>query len=138
MHVPQILASCLFALSPVFARPGTLNLAKRQSCVDTCGSTCYWQSDIDAALQQGFSFYQQGTTVGKDEYPHEFDDREGFDITVWGPWYEFPILNSYEVYTGGSPGADRVVFTRDGTLALVVTHTGATDDNFVECSGAQP
>ena len=123
----------------MLALPATLEVDKRAStCVDTCGSTCYWQSDIDAALQQGYAYYQNGQQVGNDKYPHEFDDREGFDITISGPWYEFPILNTFKVYTGGSPGADRVVFTGDGTLALVVTHTGATNDNFLECSGAQP
>jgi len=143
----------LLALNPVLALPGILNranlaspslfpkefnpeLAKRQTqtCVDTCGSTCYWQSDIDAALQKGYSLHQAGQTEGSDEYPHEFDDREGFDIPVAGPWYEFPILNSFEVYNGGSPGADRVVFNSEGVLAIVVTHTGATDDDFLQCT----
>lgn len=94
----------------LFPRSFTPTLARRQSCVDTCGSTCYWQEDIDAAVQKGFSLYQSGDTLGDNDYPHEFDDREGFDISVSGPWYEFPILSSYKVYSGGSPGADRVVF----------------------------
>ncbi|KAK5397746.1 hypothetical protein LTR07_004899 [Exophiala xenobiotica] len=122
----------------LYPRDFTPGLAARQSCVDTCGSACYWQSDIDAAVQKGYSLHESGDTVGDNDYPHEFDDREGFDITVSGPWYEYPILSSYEVYTGGAPGADRVVFNDEGTLALVVTHTGASDDNFVECSGEQP
>lgn len=87
-------------------------------------------------MQKGYSLYQSGQTEGSNDYPHEFDDREGFDITVSGPWYEFPILNSYEVYTGGSPGADRVVFNSEGTLAIVVTHTGAKNDDFLQCSGS--
>ncbi|KAK5325166.1 hypothetical protein LTR93_004643 [Exophiala xenobiotica] len=161
MYIPQstntkklLTASLFLLLSPVFAMPKAIlhrsaspslyprdftpGLAARQSCVDTCGSACYWQSDIDTAVQKGYSLHESGDTVGDNDYPHEFDDREGFDITVSGPWYEYPILSSYEVYTGGAPGADRVVFNDEGTLALVVTHTGASDDNFVECSGEQP
>ncbi|KAL6242411.1 hypothetical protein RBB50_010550 [Rhinocladiella similis] len=156
MRIPQVLPASLLLLLPamvlalpnpilhtrttpsLFPRSFTPTLARRQSCVDTCGSTCYWQEDIDAAVQKGFSLYQSGDTLGDNDYPHEFDDREGFDISVSGPWYEFPILSSYKVYSGGSPGADRVVFNDEGTLALVVTHTGASGDNFVECDGAQP
>lgn len=40
------------------------------------------------------------------------------------------------MYTGGSPGADRVVFAdSNGALAGVVTHTGASGDDFVPCDG---
>lgn len=37
----------------------------------------------------------------------------GFDFPVNGPYQEFPIRTS-GVYTGGSPGADRVVFVSHG------------------------
>lgn len=108
------------SLYPRSFTPDTL--ARRQSCVDTCGSTCYWQEDIDAAVQKGFSLHQSGDTLGDNDYPHEFDDREGFDISVSGPWYEFPILSSYEVYSGGSPGADRVVFNDVSTFVQCISH----------------
>jgi len=39
-------------------------LDKRTSCVYTCGTVCYWQSDINAALAKGYSLYQSGSTVG--------------------------------------------------------------------------
>jgi hypothetical protein len=35
----------------------------------------------------------------------------------------------------GSPGADRVVFNEDGEYAGAITHTGASGNNFVGCSG---
>lgn len=62
-------------------------------------------------------------------------DYEGFDFGgVQGPYYEFPIEES-GVYDGGSPGADRVVVTGDGEYAGTITHTGASGDDFVGCSG---
>lgn len=39
------------------------------------------------------------------------------------------------VYTGGSPGADRVVFNTNGEYAGAITHTGASGNDFVGCSG---
>jgi len=38
---------------------------KRASCVYTCGSVCYWQEDIDAALAKGYSLYKSGDDVGE-------------------------------------------------------------------------
>jgi hypothetical protein len=99
----------------------------------TCGSDTYTISQLDAALQKGYSLYQAGKTEGSDKYPHEYEDHEGFTFLIAGPWYEFPILES-EVYSGGSPGADRIVFNGSGNYAGSITHTGAKGDDFVGCS----
>lgn len=81
-------------------------------------------------------YYTEGKQVGSNDYPHTENNYEGIDFYVSGPYQEFPLLNTYKKYTGGSPGADRVVFTNDGgQLAGVVTHTGASGDDFVACSG---
>ncbi|KAL7892809.1 Ribonuclease/ribotoxin [Trichoderma sp. TUCIM 5745] len=104
---------------------------RANTCVYTCGSTCYWQSDIDAALNKGYSLYSSGKE--EDSYPHQYNDYEGFNFPTSAPWYEFPILNSFDVYTGGSPGADRVIFDSDGNFDSVITHTGASGDDFVAC-----
>ncbi|KAM0519144.1 hypothetical protein ACHAPE_004144 [Trichoderma viride] len=104
---------------------------RASSCVYTCGSTCYWQSDITAALNKGYSLYSSGSE--EDSYPHQYNDYEGFSFPTSAPWYEFPILNSFDVYTGGSPGADRVIFDSDGNFDSVITHTGASGDDFVAC-----
>ncbi|KAK7753476.1 hypothetical protein SLS62_004551 [Diatrype stigma] len=105
----------------------------REDCVATCGTVCYWQSDIDDAVAAGYKLFKAGDTVGDNDYPHAFDNREGFDIPVDGPWQEFPILSTYKPYTGGAPGADRIVFNEDGDFAISVTHTGASGNNFVAC-----
>ncbi|MCJ1425124.1 hypothetical protein MMC29_003012 [Sticta canariensis] len=107
-------------------------LSVRQ-CVDECGSTCYYQSDINDAVQQGCNYYEQDTIVGKDKYPHVYNDYEGFNFPDSGPYYEFPILSSYKAYTGGSPGPDRVIFTGDCTYEGVITHTGAGGNDFLQC-----
>ncbi|KAL1870001.1 hypothetical protein VTK73DRAFT_2844 [Phialemonium thermophilum] len=106
---------------------------KRASCVYTCGSVCYWQSDIDDALQKGYSLLESGQTLGSDKYPHQYNDYEGFKFPTSSPWYEFPILSSYKVYTGGSPGPDRVIFDSHGNFDSLITHTGASGDDFVAC-----
>ncbi|KAL6856635.1 ribonuclease domain-containing protein [Trichoderma novae-zelandiae] len=107
---------------------------KRASCVYTCGSVCYWQSDIDAALAKGYSLYESGDEeASADSYPHQYNDYEGFSFPTAAPWYEFPILSSFKVYTGGSPGADRVVFDSKGNFDSLITHTGASGDDFVAC-----
>ncbi|KAI1384854.1 ribonuclease-domain-containing protein [Hypoxylon trugodes] len=105
-----------------------------QTCVATCGSVCYYQEDLDEAVKTGYGLHQQGKTVGSNDYPHEYEDREGFDFPGPSPYYEFPILSSFEPYDGGSPGADRVVFNDDGDFQGAITHTGASGNNFVECT----
>ncbi|KAH8881979.1 ribonuclease-domain-containing protein, partial [Thozetella sp. PMI_491] len=109
-------------------------IEQRASCVYYCGSVCYWQSDIDAALAKGYGLYKSGSTINS--YPHQYNDYEGFSFPTSSPWYEYPILSSYSVYTGGSPGADRVIFDSKGNFDSLITHTGASGDNFVACSTA--
>ncbi|KAL9095231.1 MAG: hypothetical protein Q9165_002487 [Trypethelium subeluteriae] len=124
-----IKATLLALVASTFAT--RLALKPRQSCVETCGSTCYWQSDIDAALQKGASLQSSGQEI--DSYPHQYNDYEGFSFSTSSPWYEYPILSSYDVYTGGSPGADRVIFNGAGEYTALITHTGASGDDFLEC-----
>lgn len=109
-------------------------LGQRQ-CADTCGNTCYTQADIDAAVQQGFSDLQSSSAAGK--YPHQYNDFEGFSFPDPAPFYEFPILASEQAYSGGSPGADRVIFDSNGNYEGVITHQGASGNNFVQCIAGQ-
>lgn len=74
-----------------------------------------------------------GSPDPTDDYPHEYHNYEGFDLPGPGPWYEYPIMADHDVYEGGSPGPDRVVFDGDGALGLLITHTGAGGDAFVAC-----
>ncbi|RYP66438.1 hypothetical protein DL771_007767 [Monosporascus sp. 5C6A] len=128
----KILTALLLAtLSALNASAGPIE--QRQACVATCGSICYWQKSVDEAVDAGYELHQAGETVGNNDYPHTFNNREGFDFVVAGPYQEFPMLNTFDPYTGGPPGPDRVVFNTAGEYAGVITHTGAGGNNFVEC-----
>ncbi|KAL1585152.1 hypothetical protein WHR41_06508 [Cladosporium halotolerans] len=105
---------------------------KRQGAV-TCGSTYYSSSQVAQAVNQGCDYYQSGQQVGSNDYPHRYNNYEGFDFRASGPWQEFPLLRSGP-YTGGSPGADRVVFNTNCQYAGSITHTGASGNAFVGCS----
>lgn len=87
---------------------------------------------MSAAQEAGYKLQSSGSEAGS--YPHEYHDYEGFDFPVSGTYYEFPILSSGKVYSGGSPGADRVVFTGDDELAGLITHSGASGNNFKQCT----
>lgn len=68
-----------------------------------------------------------------DSYPHRYNNYEGFSFPTAAPWYEYPIMKTYSVYTGGSPGPDRVIFDSKGIFDLLITHTGAIGNAFVAC-----
>ncbi|KAL8712680.1 MAG: hypothetical protein Q9220_003212 [cf. Caloplaca sp. 1 TL-2023] len=89
--------------------------------------------NINEAVTQGCNYHKKGQTVGSGKYPHVYNDYEGFSFKGAKPYYEFPILNSYKPYTGGSPGADRVIFTGSCAYQAVLTHTGAAGNDFLQC-----
>ncbi|OCK93132.1 putative extracellular guanyl-specific ribonuclease T1 [Cenococcum geophilum 1.58] len=122
----------LLLATPVLSLPTML---EARDCTTTCGSNCYSSDQVSAALDAGCSYYQDGTTAGDSKYPENYNDYEGFSFGgVSGPYLEFPILES-GVYSGGSPGADRIVFNTNCELAGEITHTGASGNDFVGCSG---
>ncbi|RWA05344.1 hypothetical protein EKO27_g9757 [Xylaria grammica] len=132
MFGSKILPIVLAAVSAVTV--SAIAIEKKQSCAKTCGEVCYAEAAIDEAVEQGYGYYEDNETVGSNDYPHQYNNYEGFDFPDEGPWYEFPILSSNEAYTGGSPGADRVVFNADGKFQDAITHTGASGNNFVACT----
>lgn len=71
--------------------------------------------------------------LGSSKYPHQYKNFENFNFPSSAPWYEFPILSSTKIYTGGAPGADRVIFDNKGKLDSLITHSGAKGNNFVSC-----
>ncbi|KAI0200709.1 guanine specific ribonuclease N1 [Astrocystis sublimbata] len=132
MFGSKILPLVLAAISAVTVSGAAIE--KKQSCAKTCGDVCYSQSDLDAAVSQGYGYQEDGEQVGSNDYPHQYNNYEGFNFPDPGPWYEFPILSSGAAYTGGSPGADRVVFNADGLFQDAITHEGASGNNFVGCT----
>ncbi|KAJ7080205.1 guanyl-specific ribonuclease C2 [Mycena belliarum] len=101
----------------------------------TCGSHVYTVAQVSAAVSGGFA--HRSDPIGSDSYPHQFFDDEGLKLFCSGSsWLEYPILAGGKAYSGGSPGADRVIFNTAGTYCAVVTHTGASSENgFVSCKG---
>ncbi|KAI1407865.1 ribonuclease-domain-containing protein [Hypoxylon sp. FL1857] len=104
-----------------------------EQAATTCGSTYYSATAVNQAAQKACTYYNSGSAPGG--YPHTYNNYEGFSFDVSGPYLEFPLLSSGSVYTGGSPGADRVVINTSCKLAGEITHTGASGNNFVGCSG---
>lgn len=60
----------------------------------------YSSSQVAQAVNQGCDYYQSGQQVGSNDYPHRYNNYEGFDFRASGPWQEFPLLRSGP-YTGG-------------------------------------
>ncbi|KIL71750.1 hypothetical protein M378DRAFT_64891, partial [Amanita muscaria Koide BX008] len=69
-------------------------------------------------------------------YPHQYKDFEGFtfDQCSGSTYYEYPLIAGDVPYNGKSPGADRVVYDNSGNFCACLTHTGASGNNFQECS----
>ncbi|KAH7067367.1 Ribonuclease/ribotoxin [Paraphoma chrysanthemicola] len=138
----KFLSSLLVLLAPVaLALPTSVSTEapevaaiEARQCYVTCGSTCYTSSQVTAARNSGYNYYNQGSQAGSSNYPHTYNNYEGFSFLVSGPYQEFPLRTS-GTYTGGSPGADRVIFNTRGQRAGEITHTGASGNAFVKCSG---
>ncbi|KAH8832413.1 guanyl-specific ribonuclease C2 [Flagelloscypha sp. PMI_526] len=101
----------------------------------TCGSNVYTLAQVKSATAAGYA--QIDDPIGSNSYPHTFRNDEGLSMWCSGEsaYNEWPILKS-GTYSGGSPGADRVIFSDNGIYCAVVTHTGASSTNgFVSCKG---
>ncbi|KAH7319627.1 Ribonuclease/ribotoxin [Stachybotrys elegans] len=131
MQFPVVLLS-LAAL--VAAAPAT-ELDRRVPA--TCGNVYYSAAAVSAASRAACNYVRNGGTAGSSSYPHRYNNYEGFHFNGYsGPFQEFPILSSGAIYSGGSPGPDRVIITQSGCLeAGTITHTGASGNAFVACSG---
>ncbi|TVY58088.1 Guanyl-specific ribonuclease F1 [Lachnellula suecica] len=122
-------------VSAFLAIATALPTALEERAATTCGSNSYTADQVNAAAQKACAYYQAGTEAGSSTYPHTYNNFEGFSFKVAGPYQEFPLLASHAVYTGGEPGADRVIINTSCKLAGEVTHTGASGNNFVGCTG---
>jgi hypothetical protein len=72
----------------------------RQSCYVKCGTKCYTSTQVSAARSSGYRYYSQGDEAGSSTYPHTYNNYEGFNFLVAGPYQEYPLLTS-GTYTGG-------------------------------------
>ncbi|PWW80160.1 Ribonuclease/ribotoxin [Tuber magnatum] len=75
-----------------------------------CDGYTFTSAQVSAAANAALKHLNDGTQVGSNNYPHQFNNFERFTFnsgcTV--PYYEFPLYRPY-VYTRGVPGPDRVI-----------------------------
>ncbi|KAF3938734.1 hypothetical protein ABW19_dt0203609 [Dactylella cylindrospora] len=105
-----------------------------------CEGKQWTAGQVQSASEESLGHIKDGTTVGNNDYPHEFNNREGFDFGDCAkPFYEFPIVKGGD-YDGGPPNTDRVVIgSVKGDTALfcgAITHTNANGNQFNECQGS--
>ncbi|KAK0392641.1 hypothetical protein NLU13_2136 [Sarocladium strictum] len=132
----KLILTLLPLLAAVVGAAPTAEALFRRQDGTTCGDNYYSADAVADASNAACNYYQQGETAGSSSYPHQYNDYEGFSFNgVSGPYQEFPILASGRIYSGGSPGPDRVIITEDCQQAGVITHTGASGNDFVACSG---
>ncbi|MCJ1354340.1 MAG: hypothetical protein MMC33_004328 [Icmadophila ericetorum] len=102
--------------------------------------TDYTSDAINAAAQEALQLASQGQTLGRDRYPHVYNDYEHFQFShAQKPYLEFPVIADGSVYDGESPGADRVVIGSiaedysNAVYCAVITHDGERKNGFAEC-----
>ncbi|KAI5856998.1 Ribonuclease/ribotoxin [Tricharina praecox] len=104
-----------------------------------CNGYVFTKAAVQAAANEALDHLVSSSTVGDNDYPHQYNNYEGFSFNSGcaPPYYEFPLFKS-SLYTGGSPGADRVVIgSRSGSSAKfcdVITHYGASGNAFLMCA----
>lgn len=93
------------ALYSAVAGAAATSLERRQGTDSlsgvTCGSTRYTKEEIDDAVDAACRLHAAGEQLGTNNYPHRFNNREGLTFAISGPYQEFPILASGDVYSGG-------------------------------------
>ena len=74
---------------------------------------------------------KQNITTGREKKLARAGDRLTRRLTLWKLGKEMLMENHFT----GSPGADRCIINESGDYAGSITHTGASGDDFVGCSG---
>ncbi|KAI0720022.1 ribonuclease T1 [Cerioporus squamosus] len=120
------LSSFVALFAALFVSTAAAGVVRRQSGGCVCGGKSYTSEDIEDAIEEA----EDG---GASNYPHQYHDYEGFDFpSCSGEFFEYPLEHN-RVYTGGSPGADRVIYDSNGDFCACLTHTGASGNDFLEC-----
>ncbi|MBE3043834.1 hypothetical protein IMZ48_14915 [Candidatus Bathyarchaeota archaeon] len=58
----------------------------------TCGGTEYSAKQVELAVAEGCRLAEANKTVGANNYPHTFNNRENLSFSASGPYQEFPIV----------------------------------------------
>lgn len=108
----------LLALVPAVALAAPLEPRQGGVAVN-CGGKSYSASQVNRAINNA-----ESGNYDSSGYPHTYNNYEGFDFSSFcdGPYKEYPLKATSSGYTGGSPGADRVVYdSDDGTFCGAVS-----------------
>jgi len=65
-----------------------------------CGSTRYTAQQILDATTEACRLHAAGQQLGSNNYPHQFNNREGLVFAASGPYQEFPVISGGAVYAG--------------------------------------
>ncbi|GJE87563.1 ribonuclease T1 [Phanerochaete sordida] len=118
-------AAFVLVITAFFATAQAAALVPLATC--NCAGTSYTSTNINAAITKA----QSGGAGG---YPHQYNNFEGFSFPACSPkFFEYP-LKTGAAYTGGSPGADRVIYDTKGTFCGCLTHKGAIGNAFLKCT----
>jgi hypothetical protein len=93
VNLSTALASALL-IAAAAAQAGTASLSSV-----TCGNNKYTRKQVDEATAEGCRLHASGQALGNNNYPHQFNNREGLVFAASGPYQEFPIVSSGN-YTG--------------------------------------
>jgi hypothetical protein len=66
---------------------------------------------VSGCANSAYNYYESGSTAGSSSYPHTYNNYEGFDFPVSGPYQEFPLNKGG--YTGGLSHLLRRIFLLD-------------------------
>jgi len=89
----------------------------------TCGRNVYSRKQVDEATAEGCRLYQARQTLGNNNYPHRFNNREALVFATAGPYQEFPILTSGN-YTGRESASDTYLGKINTDMLIRITRRG--------------
>ncbi|CEH13017.1 guanyl-specific ribonuclease f1 [Ceraceosorus bombacis] len=118
-----------FALVALAAVAAAAPLEKRVS--PNCGGKSFSNTNVNQAISNGVN-----DAASSSSYPHTYNNYEGFDFSGEcsdRSYQEFPLVTKSGGYTGGSPGAYRVIYgTNTGNFCGAIYHA-SSDNSFSQC-----
>ncbi|PWN28437.1 Ribonuclease/ribotoxin [Jaminaea rosea] len=96
----------------------------------SCGGRSFTSSQVNKAVQNSNS-----DAAPSSSYPHQYNNYEGFDFSDYcsdSRYEEFPLTSGG--YTGGSPGAYRVITGQSSGAFCGAIYHASSDNSFSSCN----
>lgn len=100
MHFTGLITALLASAVAVAETAAHHQLDARATSGVTCGTVPYSASAVASASDRACKYYKDRNSVN--DYPHTFNNREGFVFATSGPYIEFPIMKTGVLYNGGA------------------------------------